>query len=273
MEKNQIESTKKGFIVPLWDKITKILSYISILNCIIYFWRKKYNMDKELKTYEEEKVKKHQSLRMYKFIELWVFCHTFLAIGTSVAVYYIFSQNNKILLCTLMIYALIRIFEIVVYQLRVIIFDGIGKKDLLKGARRSILLLVHNIIEIVFWYATITMILISLNFGGIKLHELGNWNDYIKSSALFITTYGDTYTSVAKITNSKFLVELVFWEVLCGFIMVIVSLTRFLSLLPTPAFIDEKDREFNQNKRSKFTELECINEVAVTIDNNNEEDK
>jgi hypothetical protein len=151
-----------------------------------------------------------------------------------------------------MTYALIRIFEIVVYQLRVIIFDGIGKKALLKGARRSILLLIHNLVEIVFWYATVTIILISLNLGTTKLHELGKWNDYIKSSTLFITTYGDNYTVVAKIAGgSKFLAELVFWEVLCGFVMVIVSFARFLSLLPTPDLIDEKcstDTKENSNE-------------------------
>ena len=57
-------------------------------------------------------------------------------------------------------YCTIRIFEVVIYQINVFLFDAYrlykaGEVYKLRGYRRIVILLIHNYIELIFWFAII----------------------------------------------------------------------------------------------------------------------
>ena len=127
-----IKSDEEG-IVGIWDIITKILSYISILEVIIRVWLHKIN-----KSEREQLASKR---KLYKFIEIWVSGHTFLTIGLSLFIFYGLSKENSGWILAICIYGCLRVFEMIIKQIRVILFDTLGrKKGKIKSARRSIII-------------------------------------------------------------------------------------------------------------------------------------
>ncbi|AQR95605.1 hypothetical protein [Clostridium saccharoperbutylacetonicum] len=249
--KRHIKSEEKG-IVCCWDVITKIFSYISILEIVIQIY--KYRIG-----YYPEK-KKQIPDKMYKFIEWWVVAHSFLALTASLLIFYNFTGSEIILIYTILFYGFWRVFEIIIKQIRVILFDTIGVNAIkLKGARRSIILLIHNIFEMICWFASSFMGIILLykntspQQGFEKLSEVYSWIDFISCSTLQMTVYSDGYTSIKDIIpKQNLLVKITIGEIIIGFIIIVVAIARFLSVLPDVQLIDEnkKRKIMNRNKYS-----------------------
>lgn len=91
----------------------------------------------------------------YLFVDAWVLGNLLLALVGVV----VFSfTNNVILLTVFSIYGAERVFETVVYQVNVLLFDEYraeraGQNYAVRGFRRIIILLAHNYVEIMLWYA------------------------------------------------------------------------------------------------------------------------
>lgn len=236
-------------LVWVWDKVTWILSKISLLELInmIWKWKNGYQKEKfdriiEKKKRKENLTKEEQSLdssmtRLYKFINRWVVVHTYIALLFSLFVFY--CVNNKCLgiAYIMSIYGLLRVFEIIVKQIRVILFDTIGVNAIqIRNPRRSIILLIHNIVEMIFWFAVTfeTMFIAESKLNTATLLEQGfQWREFLKGSTLLLATFGDSYSRINEmVQGSAGLLEVAFWEILIGFIIIVISLARFFSILP-----------------------------------------
>jgi hypothetical protein len=184
--------------------------------------------------------------KLYTFIEVWAVTHSILAPMVSIVIFYCFNGEQKYWILALTIYGLFRVFEIINKQIRVILFDTIGVGAIaLKGARRSIILLIHNIIEIICWFSVSFMGIILLNKNVIDksfntLSELYSWSDFILCSTLQMTVFSDGYTSIKDIIpKQNFLTQITIFEIIIGFIIIVVSIARFFSLLPAVKQVDD----------------------------------
>ena len=89
-----------SFILNLWERIFFILSYVSIFSLIRLIVKKV----------------------SYSFVEFWVLSNTIFAFLSIIIVYYL-NPNYKITIWIVMIYGALRIFEIINYQINVLLFD------------------------------------------------------------------------------------------------------------------------------------------------------
>jgi len=218
---NSVKSNSKNslhqnsFIIEFWNKIFLILSKISIFYLIKLF---KNNVS-------------------YRFVDGWVLFNLIFSIISSLLTYYL---DLPFFLYFFSLYAALRIFEIIIYQLNVLIFDPYRakKKNIkykIKSAHRMILLLLHNYVEIMFWYSTITVSLLKLTNHFIQL----TWYSYVQANILCIASLDQS--SLLKITtqNINFLSHLAFFAVITGLIITIISITRFINVLPNVEQIEE----------------------------------
>lgn len=236
--KEHLKISENG-IVGFWDLVTKILSYVSLLEIVLAV-RKRWSKEST-----------EIPVSIYSLIEVWVVAHVFLAIFASAITFYDLTADNRILLYALTIYGSIRVFEIIVKQIRVIMFDTIGDNAVeLKSARRSIILLLHNVVEMIFWFSVSLMVVCLLEKSPISqsfthLSELFYWSDFIKCSTLQFTTFGDDYTAISGLIGNQnlLLINITFWEILVGFIIIVISLARFFSLLPPVKTMDDHSKQ------------------------------
>lgn len=153
----------------------------------------------------------------------WVVFNTLFSFTTIILIHNNIIDNvGKAIL----IYASIRIFEIVVYQINVLIFHPYkalvmhGKKEYrIQNPYRSVVLLGHNLIEVVFWFTALTIYLGSNDYG--ILHNLAE-----NTIRIFTLNY-------EKLSSNQSILQMVFFvEVLCGMILTIISLAKFIGELP-----------------------------------------
>ena len=212
-EKSKIRIYEDGFIIKFWEFIFRFLGKISIFNCIRLFKKK----------------------MTYKFVENWVIFNLFIAIISSLIIFTLKVKSLSIILC---VYGLLRVFEIIIYQINVLLFDPYranmkGEIYKIKSPTRIVILLLHNYVEIIFWYSVFhltALLFLNLNFEY-------SWGHYIKSSVLCFTTFD--ILSHKGISIYKILSTLAFWEVISGIIMTLISLARFIGMLPDVEHIEE----------------------------------
>lgn len=141
-----------GFIVPFWERIFRGLSRVSLF-AFISFLRKEYF----------NKIAK-KKVDNYKFVEYWILGNLLCSVCSSLVAYYSSCTWLAILLS---LYGIFRIFEIVVYQINVMLFDPYRalkekRKYAIKSPTRLVLLLMHNYVEIVFWFTTTVIAFLSI---------------------------------------------------------------------------------------------------------------
>jgi len=104
----------------------------------------------------------------------------------------------------------------------------------IKSPTRMVILLLHNYVEVMLWYAGIIIALIQLSGTGMQ----ATWGEYVRSSILSVATFdagamqdvvGDLYPRLSSV---------VFLQVMTGIIMTIISLARFIGLMPGVESID-----------------------------------
>ena len=136
-------------------------------------------------------------------------------------------------------YGFLRTLEIVVYQANVLLFDEYrafkaGKEYHLTGYRRMILLLLHNYFEIILWLAC-TYTVMAADFEHKWQPGVGTVLGGIYSSFITMTTFGD-FDLLPK-TDLAAIVLL--FHATVGLFMTLLSLARFISLIPAPKTLDE----------------------------------
>ncbi|OXU14531.1 Ion channel [Sedimentisphaera salicampi] len=143
----------------------------------------------------------------------------------------------------LLAYGMVRIIEIVVYQVNVLFFDPYrakkqGKAYAFQGYRRVVLLALHNYAEILLWFALWYRNNPTLFEVPTKL----NLNTFCCSLYYSLTTmstlgYGDISPDCHKG------LALVVPQTVIGIFMTVLIFARFLALLPKPGTMDSLERE------------------------------
>lgn len=212
-----------GFIVSFWERIFRGLSYVSLF-ALVSFLRKEY--------FNKIIPKKVDN---YKFVEYWGLGNLLCSVCSSLVVYYYSCSWLAILLS---LYGIFRIFEIVVYQINVMLFDPYRalkekRKYVIKSPTRLVLLLMHNYVEIVFWFTTTV-----ISFLSIDDMLKNSWTYYLQMNFICITTF-DTSEMLHNIKQENIFLLFAFLESVVGFLMTVISLARFIGLLPSVKSIDD----------------------------------
>lgn len=210
-----------GFIIDFWEKIFGFLGKISVFNLIRFIRNKKGKKNS------------------YTFVDGWVLGNLVASITLSfVSLYFI---KNKVVAFIIFTYAALRTFEIIIYQMNVLLFDPYrakkrGKRYSIKSPLRMIISLLQNYVEIMFWYSTMIITILILTNTQIDY----SWRYIIKSSFFCISTFD--YNTVIQISEGQFeiLSEIASFEVLSGLIMTVISLARFIGLLPDVTIKEEE---------------------------------
>jgi len=132
----------------------------------------------------------------------------------------------------------------VIYQINVLLFDPYeteagSQKYSLDGYRRSIILALHNYLELIFWFTSFYLQSRAL-FNDPK-GVLNSWLGTIYYSVVTITTLG--YGDVTPCSDwTRFLV---ISQTLIGVFFIAVIVARFISYLPKPKTLDEKEKTKN----------------------------
>lgn len=204
-----------SYIVRFWGKIFHVLRYISVFEYI-----------RRLKPFRGSS----------GFVEAWVVGNLLLSFGGI-----ILSTNTelpKLWASLFLAYCFIRIFEITVYQVNVLLFDQYKSPTTyeVKGYRRLVILLLHNYVEIIFWFAASYSIL-SNTFNAFE-HK-GTIVDMLLFSFMTMITFGSG--EVKEISNIGHLVILN--QSVIGLFMTMICLARFIGLLPKPRTMDPSEDE------------------------------
>lgn len=216
---------KEWCIIEFWEKIFDRLSKISIFNFIRKFIVKS---------------------NKHSFVDKWVFGNLVAAIISSAITYYLIDKFVGVL-WIIITYASMRIFEVIIYQLNVFFFDQYryernGNDYSIKSSTRMVILLLHNYVEIMFWYVAIIISLIRINGGGI--HD--SWVSCVQSNIICIATFDSSgIREIIGGMNSN-LGQVIFLEIITGIIMTLISLARFIGVMPQVKCENEIKRKFNK---------------------------
>lgn len=210
-----MKSNNQSFIVDFWGAIFKILSYISVFQII-------------------RLLKKDIS---YRFVEVWVISNLLLAILSSLIVYYVNIDIN-IIYYFFITYSSLRVFEIIIYQLNVLLFDPYraAKKNIeyrIKSPTRLVILLFHNYFEIICWF-TVSLIC----FLKLEQEILDPWLYYIKINFWQISIL-DSKAIISNYKSIPFGGTMMIYETIVGYIITIITMARFIGCLPPVDSIDK----------------------------------
>lgn len=157
------------------------------------------------------------------YSDQWVIGNFMLSMGAVLINYYSSLERIKMIL---VFYAFLRILEIVVYQINVLVFHPYRTLVVLKqpvyklqNQYRSIVLLGHNFIEVIFWFTCVTIY-------------------FQKPSQRLLYTLMDNTINIftfnyEKVSMGSQGIQIIFFfEVMCGMILTIISLAKFIGELP-----------------------------------------
>lgn len=208
----------KSFIVEFWSKIFNALRLVSLFQLIRVLFPK--------------------TKRNYGFVDVWV-------LGNSVFSFLCLTVLSIpqirwweiVILC----YAGVRIFEVVIYQINVLLFDEYRAKKAsreyaVRGFRRIVLLLLLNYIETLCWFALFYRNLAFLfESRHISLDSIGG-SLYFSLVTMSTLGYGDI------IPKERAGLFLVLMQTSIGIFMALLILSRFISLIPEPESLDEFEK-------------------------------
>ena len=208
----------KSFIVEFWSRVFGALRWVSIFEPVRQIFPR---------------------LKTDGTVDAWVLGNFGLSFIAAMVAPCISSDWAKVLLIG---YALLRIFDIVIYQVNVLLFDEYRARKVsspyaLRGYRRLVILLLQNYIEIVFWFAAVYA---ALSFG-FEFKVPGTGGTFFGgtySSFIVMTTFGDPNIIPKELWGSG----LILFQSATGLFMTLLSLARFISLIPTPESSDEFEK-------------------------------
>lgn len=173
--------------------------------------------------------------KKYVFVDLWIMLNFMISIAALLCATH--SGSAPYLLTIFTWYGVMRVFEIVVYQAKVILFDPYNKKKYaVRSYRRTIVLVIHIYIEIIFWFGSFYA-LCKDNF---KCPEiLSTWVGALYYSMVTMSTLG--YGEVTPSTDKGRMLVLVHLTI--AIFLSLLILARFVSLLPRPKSLDRKEQD------------------------------
>ena len=206
-----------SFVVQFWDKILASLRWLSPLELICIVFPK---------------------LRTHGWIDVWVFLNLIFSI---VALFLASYTHLHILHISCVVYAAIRVLEIVVYQAKIVLFDPYrlprSTSDYaVRSYRRIVVLALHNYLETILWFAGIYSVF-RISFGE-RAQILSSAVGALYYSIVTMATLG--YGEITP-TNDWGRIIVIAHLVIAVFMSLII-LARFIGFLPTPRTLDETER-------------------------------
>ena len=175
--------------------------------------------------------------RSYVVVEVWVLGNLAVAfLATSIA----YCRPGSITITILLIYGIWRTFEIIVVQMNVLFFDEwrarmSGKQYSLKGYRRIALLLMHNYGEIVLWFMAV---LITMHHAAhVEIADPRFLATFRASLLSMVSFSSGDIRALDSVASAVLAVQSVI-----GIFMTILTLSRFISLIPAPLSKDEAEQ-------------------------------
>jgi len=219
--------------VKLWETLFRFIRYYLPLAFLFRC------LKKSLKIKEDEE--------LYALIDAWVHLHLFLAIILWAA----FSIVDSVVWLTwiFVIYGILRISDIVIYNINVILFDqyrhnGSKKDHMVRSFRRILICLFINYSEILLWFAIFYRFFKHcFSMPNVCLNNL--WGS-LYFSIVTMTTLG--YGDIKPINNCG--ACLCGLQTLIGVFWVVVVVARFITVLPKFETRDPDERRLD-NKTGK----------------------
>lgn len=177
--------------------------------------------------------------RAYTTVEVWVITNTVVALTAAL---YAYSRPTSLIVSVLLVYGALRVFEIVIVQVNVLFFDQwrswrAGKPYSVRGYRRTALLLLHNYVELTFWFMTVILYLYHTSHVAV---ENVAFVDIFRTSLLSMVSFS---TADVRALDSWSSVILALQSVV-GIFMTLLTLSRFISLIPAPPTMEASEQPF-----------------------------
>ncbi len=204
---------KDGLLLPLFFHLFQFLKKISIFS-FCRFLARKLSRGGKISAF----------FKGHLFPEVWLLLNLTLAITGSLLIGFI---DAPALYATLFIYALLRSASIFIYQINVLLFDRLachGQPYRLKSATRSIIALILNMTEYIFWFTLMYQIASKMLLGT----ELSGTSGLITSFSVFMNLNLLSQT----LLKSNWLMLFAFLESSAGILLNIICIARFLAFLP-----------------------------------------
>jgi hypothetical protein len=183
--------------------------------------------------------------KSYLFVEVYVTMMTLLSIIALAVATWRRAEQVNVILVFVAAFGAYRIYEIVVYQVNVLLFDEYRAKRAsqpyyVRGYRRIVLLLLHNYLEVVCWLGVGYMYFVRA--GDITLEQGVSHLNFIRvfrESLLLMFSFN------ANVASPKTSAGVIAFSVhaIVGLFMTIMVFARFLSVLPAPKTIDEFEQD------------------------------
>jgi hypothetical protein len=207
----------KSFIVKLWSWFFGILRWISLFQIVRVLFPK---------------------IKEPGAVELWVFTNLMAAVvllGLRDAYGWRWWEMLLIGYCA------IRILEVVVYQVNVFLFDAYraqkaGRTYELRGFRRLVILLLHNYVELIFWFA-----IIYRHFVSEFCVPAGSVDSFFQALSLSFNTMS-TFGRSSALPKSFVAEILVLSQSVVGLFMALLIIARFIAIIPQPRTADELEK-------------------------------
>lgn len=213
---------KNGWIVDFWSKVFLILGKLSVFSIVRLILKGRATS--------------------YGFVEAYVTFQTLTAFLTFIFASSRYQHPANIVLLVMVVYGILRVFEMVVYQVNVLLFDEYrafcaGKEYKVRSFRRLVLLLLHNYFEVMCWFGVFYTFF--YRSGDIRNSE--NHVEFFtifRECLLMMISFGPESNEA----NSTIGVMVLTVHSFVGIFMTVMVLARFLALLPAPQSHDEMDK-------------------------------
>jgi hypothetical protein len=212
---------KDSWLVEFWSKVFGGLGKLSLFTVIRTVFKTKVT---------------------YGFVEGYVLFHTLLALITLIIATWKVDKPVSWLLIALVFYGGLRVFETVIYQTNVLLFDeyrafkaGVDYK--VRSFRRLVILLLHNYFEMLCWFGVFYTFFYRSGDVVLKSGELGFFTIFRESLLMMISFTPETNQPTSPLGMIVLTVHS-----FVGIFMTIMVLARFLALLPPPDSHDEMDK-------------------------------
>lgn len=178
----------------------------------------------------------------YRFVEAYVLGNTLLAAVTLVVASGRYQQDVTLLLEILSVYAVLRVFEVTVYQVNVLLFDEYraqraGRPYAVKGYRRMVILLLHNYAELVFWFGVLHVYLLRAGDIVYPDGQMFSFIALLRDSILMMSTFQTQFGTA----QSNLGIWVLSIHSVVGLVMTLLVLARFVALLPRPATMERSE--------------------------------
>jgi hypothetical protein len=210
------------FIVGFWARVFSVIRWVSLFHPIYK------SLPKRMQT--------------YGFVDAWVIGNSVLSV---IALLVAEVCPKSFWAYMLVIYGILRIFEVVTYQVNVVFFDAFRKPTVdesyqLRGYRRILILSIHNYIEILFWFAAIYANWRCL-FGPSCQDKISTFLGALYFSIVTMATlgYGDIYP------ENDWGRLIVIFHLAVAVFMTVLILARSISFLPKPHSMDAQEKDGN----------------------------